>query len=131
MLDVVSHYFRAFNEDKAAELIGLYAEAATLQDPYPAPIKKGIPVLSEYYQDAIGKGTRLIQNSPTRIAGNFALAEFTVHVGGITKESNVTGVDLPDGKVGIDVINSFEFNQDGEIVATIAYWDPEINVREL
>ena len=131
MLDAVSHYFRAFNEGKPKELIKLYAEEASLQDPYPGPLKKGIPVLSKYYENATGKGTQLIQNSPTRIAGNFAFVEFTVHVDGINKERNVTGVELPDGKVEIDVINSFEFNQSGEILATIAYWDAETNVRKL
>ena len=98
MLDAVSHYFRAFNEGKPKELIKLYAEEASLQDPYPGRLKKGIPVLSKYYENATGKGTQLIQNSPTRIAGNFAFVEFTVHVGGITMKAMLLVLTSQTGK---------------------------------
>lgn len=131
MLDAVQAYFDNFNAAAPDKIAELFADDATVQDPYPTAPKEGKDAILAFYTAAVKSGSHLEQTSPTRIAGNRAAFAFTVHVGGLTEESKVTGADLPMGKMQIDVIDTFEFNPEGKVIAMTAYWDPEVNLRKL
>jgi len=130
MLDAVQAYFDRFNEQDAEGIADLYADDATVTDPYPTDAKAGREAILAFYTGAVKSNSTLVQQGPTRIAGNRAAFAFTVHVGGLTDESKVTDVDLPMGKMQIDVIDTFEFNEDGKVTAMTAYWDPAVNLRQ-
>ncbi len=130
MLDAVQAYFDRFNAKDAQGIADLYAEDATVEDPYGTEAKKGKTAILEFYTGAVKSGSTLVQNGPTRIAGNRAAFAFTVFVGGLTQESKGVDVDMPMGKMEIDVIDTFEFNDEGKVTAMTAYWDPSINLRQ-
>ena len=130
MLNTVKTYFECFNSANPAGIANLFAENATLQDPYGAPAKSGKDAILEYYKGAAKKGTQLVQKSPTVVAGNRIAFAMTVEVKGMSEDKNVTDADLPSGNIEIDVIDMFTFNNEGEITEMTAYWDPEVNIRK-
>jgi len=126
MQDAVQAYFDLFNAQDAQSIADLYADNATVTDPVGTPPKEGKDAILAFYTMAVKNGAILKQNGPTRIAGNCAAFAFTVSVGAMT---NVDGdvavaVDLPKGGMTIDVIDIFEFNEEGKVVAMSAYWGP-------
>ena len=130
MLRTVKTYLECFNSANPKGIVELFAENASLQDPYGAASKTGKDAILTYYQGAAKKGTQLVQKSPTVVAGNRIAFAMTVEAEGMSEDKNVTDAELPAGNIEIDVIDMFEFNEDGEIVEMIAYWDPEVNIRK-
>ena len=131
MQAAVQAYFDRFNAADAEGITNLYADDATVQDPYGTPGKSGREEILGFYSMAVKSGSHLVQQGPTRIAGNRAAFAFTVHIGGLSEESKAVDMDLPMGKMQIDVIDTFEFNEDGKVTAMTAYWDPAVNLRKL
>ncbi len=129
MLDAVQAYFDRFNVQDAEGVADLYADDATVTDPYPTEPKTGRDAILAFYTAAVKSNSILEQQGSTRIAGNRAAFAFTVHIGGLSSESKAVEVDLPMGKMQIDVIDTFEFNEDGKVTAMTAYWDPAVNLR--
>jgi len=130
MLEAVQAYFDRFNAQDPEGIADLYADDATVTDPYPTDPKVGRDAILAFYTGAVKSNSTLVQQGGTRIAGNRAAFAFTVHVGGLTEESKVTDADLPMGKMQIDVIDTFEFNEVGKVTAMTAYWDPAVNLRQ-
>lgn len=130
MQAAVQAYFDCFNAQDAQGIADLYSEDATVQDPYGTPAKSGKAEIVAFYTAAVRSSSTLVQNGPTRIAGNRAAFAFTVHIGGLSQESKAVDIDLPMGKMEIDVIDTFEFNDDGKVTAMTAYWDPAVNLRK-
>ncbi len=130
MIKTVKTYFECFNSANPEGIAALFAENATVHDPYGSPGKIGKGAIRTYYKGAAKKGTQLVQKSPTVVSGNCVAFAMTVVIEGMNKEKNVTGVDLPSGNMEIDVIDMFEFNDEGKIVTMTAYWDSELNVRK-
>jgi len=126
MQDAVQAYFDLFNAQDAQGIANLYTDDATVTDPIGTPPKEGKEAILAFYSMAVKNGATLKQNGPTRIAGNCAAFAFTVSVGAMTDvDSDVAvAVDLPKGGMTIDVIDTFEFNGDGKVVAMNAYWGP-------
>jgi len=131
MLDAVQAYFDYFNAADPAGIASLYAENATVEDPYGTPAKDGKAAIEAFYQAAVKSGSTLVQSGPTRIAGNRAAFAFTVHIGGLSSDSKAVDVDMPMGKMQIDVIDTFEFDEAGKVTAMTAYWDPAVNLRQV
>lgn len=131
MLAAVQGYFDHFNAADAEAIANLYADNATVEDPYGTDAKSGKAAILEFYQAAVKSGSTLVQNGPTRIAGNRAAFAFTVFIGGLSAESKAVDIDLPMGKMEIDVIDTFEFNEDGKVTAMTAYWDASVNLRQV
>ena len=130
MIDTVQAYFDCFNAQDAQGIADLYAETATVEDPYGTPAKSGKAEILAFYSAAVKSSSTLAQTGPTRIAGNRAAFAFTVHVGGLSEESKVVDIDLPMGKMQIDVIDTFEFDEDGKVTSMTAYWDAKFNLRK-
>lgn len=130
MLETVKTYLVSFNSANPQGIADLFAQNGSLQDPYGSPSKSGMDAILGYYKGAAKKGTQLVQKSPTVVAGNRASFAMTVVVEGMTKEKNVTDADLPAGSMEIDVIDMFEFDEEGKIIKMTAYWDPEVNIKK-
>lgn len=131
MLAAVQAYFDRFNAKDAEGIAGLYADDATVEDPHGTPAKQGKAEILEFYTGAVKSNSTLKQQGPTRIAGNRAAFAFTVYVGGLDEESKGVDIDMPMGKMEIDVIDTFEFNEAGKVTAMTAYWDPAVNLRQV
>ncbi|MGB0906842.1 MAG: nuclear transport factor 2 family protein [Maricaulaceae bacterium] len=131
MLAAVQGYFDNFNAQNAQGIADLYAQDATVTDPYATPSKTGKDEILAFYTAAVKSGSRLVQQGPTRIAGNRAAFAFTVYVGGLSSESKAVDIEMPMGAMEIDVIDTFEFNDAGEVTAMTAYWDPKVNLRQV
>ncbi|NNC36082.1 MAG: SnoaL-like domain-containing protein [Hyphomonadaceae bacterium] len=126
MLDAVQAYFDLFNAQDAQGIADLYADNATVTDPMGTPPKEGKQAILDFYTMAVKNRARLTQNGPTRIAGNRAAFAFTVSVGGMSDVDKdvAVAVDLPKGGMTIDVIDTFEFDDDGKVKEMCAYWGP-------
>lgn len=131
MLAAVQGYFDCFNAQDAQGIADLYAETATVTDPYGTPAKNGKAEILAFYSAAVKSSSTLVQKGPTRIAGNRAAFAFTVHVGGLSSESKAVDIEMPMGKMEIDVIDTFEFDDEGKVTAMTAYWDPKVNLRQV
>ena len=126
MQKAVQAYFDLFNAQDAQGIAELYADDATVTDPVGTPPKNGKQAILDFYTMAVKNGARLKQNGPTRIAGNCAAFAFTVSVGAMTNvDADVAvEVDLPKGGMTIDVIDTFQFNEDGKVTEMRAFWGP-------
>lgn len=124
MAAAVQAYFDCFNAQDAGGIGDLYADDATVIDPMGTPPKEGIAAIREFYTLAVKNGAKLEQHGPTRIAGNRAAFAFTVSVGAMTAVDKAVDVELPSGGMTIDVIDTFEFNEDNKVTAMCAYWGP-------
>lgn len=124
MREAVQAYFDLFNAGDGAGIVALYAEDAQLIDPVGTEPKSGMAAISEFYAMATQGGTKLERTGPTRIADKSAAFSFKVHVAGIKPEDTAIDVALPTGPMIIDVIDVFDFNDDGKITQMRAYWGP-------
>jgi len=126
MQDTVQAYIDLSNAQDSQGIADLYADDATVTDPIGTPPKAGKEAILAFYNMAVKNGARLKQNGPTRIASNSAAFAFTVSVGAMTDIDGdvAVAVDLPKGGMTIDVIDVFEFNEDGKVSSMKAYWGP-------
>ena len=126
MQNAVQAYFDLFNAQDAQGIADLYADDATVTDPVGTPPKNGKAEILAFYSMAVKNGAVLKQNGSTRIAGNCAAFAFTVSVGAMTNvDGNVAvAVDLPKGGMTIDVIDTFQFNDEGKVTEMRAFWGP-------
>ncbi len=122
----VQAYFDLFNAQDAQGIADLYADDATVTDPVGTPIKEGKAAILAFYEMAVKNGAKLVQQGPTRIAGNSAAFAFKVVIGEMRHvDADVAvEVDLPKGGMIIDVIDTFMFNEDGKVIEMKAYWGP-------
>lgn len=118
MVAVVHAYVEAFANEDSDAIAQLYAADATVEDPVGAPLRSGIEAIREFYEMSVGTGAKLTLNGPVRTAGNIAAFAFSVHV------------TLDGSPRRIDVIDTFNFDAHGKIVAMKAFWGP-LNVHAL
>lgn len=124
MRAAVQAYFDLFNAGDGAGIAALFADDAQVIDPVGTDPKSGKTAISEFYAMATRSGSTLERTGPTRIADKSAAFAFKVHVKGIKPEDTAIDVDLPTGAMVIDVIDVFDFNDDGKISQMRAYWGP-------
>ena len=124
MAEAVQAYFDCFNAQDADGIVSLFADDATVTDPVGTETKKGIDDIRAFYTLALKNGAKIIPNGPTRIASNMAAFAFTVSVGAMTSVDKAVDVELPSGSMTIDVIDTFAFNDDNQVIEMRAYWGP-------
>lgn len=122
MRDAVQAYFDLFNAGNGEGIAALFADDAQVIDPVGTDPKTGKTAISKFYAMATRGGTTLEQTGPTHIADKSAAFAFKVHVQGIKSEDKAIDVDLPTGSMVIDVIDVFDFNDNGKISQMRAYW---------
>jgi len=124
MAAAVQAYIDLFNACDAQGIADLYADDATVTDPVGTPPKNGKAEILAFYSGAVNGGSQLVQQGSTRIVADYAAFSFRVHVGGYNPEDVSIDVDLPSGSMTIDVIDTFQFNNEGKITAMRAFWGP-------
>lgn len=132
MQQTVEAYIRLFNAQDAAGIAELYSDDATVTDPVGTPPKEGKAAIKSFYELAVKNGAKLELLGPTRIAGNSAAFPFRCIVGAMTHVDAeiAVAVELPKGGMTIDIIDTFEFNEDGKVTQMRAYWGPS-NITQL
>lgn len=117
MVAAVHAYVDAFANEDCGAITRLYAADATVEDPVGAPVRRGIEAIRDFYTMSIGTRAKLTLDGPVRTAGNIAAFAFSVHV------------TLDGAPCRIDVIDTFNFDSNGKIVAMKAVWGPQ-NVHQ-
>ena len=132
IIKAVEEYFEFFNSQDAQGIAQLYADNAKVTDPVGTPTKVGKEAILAFYKLAVKNGAKLKRNGPIRISRNFAAFAFTVSVGAMTSVDKdvAVEVELPKGGMSIDVIDTFKFNEEGQITEMNAYWGPS-NITQI
>lgn len=107
MCDVVAAYFNAFDNGDPDAIAALFAENAQAHDPVGSEPHVGIKAIRAFYGNSVAVQPKLLQQGPTRTAGDYAAFAFTVTLG--------TGQR-------IDVIDTFKFDADGKVIEMRAYF---------
>jgi len=108
-LAVVDKYIEAFERADMGIIKDMYAINATVEDPVGTDVHVGIDAICVFYEGALASGAKLAASGTPRCAGNAVAFPFQVSMPGMT----------------IDVIDVFEFDQQGKVVSMKAYWGPE------
>ena len=117
-IKVIDAYVQAFEDGDVDAVMKLYAEDATVEDPYGTEAVKGHEAICSFYTRAMLTGARLSLDGPVRVAGDIAAFPFTVYL----------SHDGSDRR--LEVIDTFRFNAKGKIVEMRAFWGP-INFQEV
>jgi len=112
-INAVQQYIKAFAKADINIIKTLYAEDATVEDPVGRGVHRGLEAICRFYQTALDSGATLSLNGTPRCAGNAVAFPFTVH----------------SGPVNIEIIDVFEFNEQGKISTMRAYWGQENIIR--
>lgn len=113
MRTAMENYIRFFNERRLDELLSLYAEDATVEDPVGTPVKRGHAELREFYAFAVGSGAVLQLLAPVRGSmSNEAAMAFDVQL-------NMEGMQRT-----YQVIDVMTFDAEGRFASMRAYWGP-------
>ena len=100
---MVERYVEAFEKGDVEIIRSMYAQDAVVED----------PVGTDAHHGALGAGAKLRLSGQARCAGNAVAFPFHVVMPGMQ----------------IDVIDVFEFNDEGKISSMKAYWGPD-NLRK-
>ncbi len=105
---VVNRYVEAFDKADISMIRDMYAEDAVVEDPVGSDPHVGIEAVCAFYEAGLGNA-KLALTGPVRSAGNAAAFPFQVRM----------------GDMSIDIIDVFEFNDEGKVVSMKAYWGPD------
>jgi steroid delta-isomerase len=111
MVRTVACYIEAFDRDDPGMAAALYAENATVEDPVGAPLIRGREAIGEFYKFAMQAGARLKLEGTVRATGDYVAFPFVV----VFKDA---------AEKRIEVIDTFRFNEAGQIVEMRAFWGP-------
>ena len=109
MVAMVHKYVEAFDKQDMALIREIYADDARLEDPVGTEVQVGIDAICKFYDNALASGAKLALSGEPRCAGNAVAFPFQVKMPG----------------VAIDIIDVFEFNDEGKVNSMKAYWGPE------
>ena len=108
----VHEYVAAFDASAPERVAALVAEDATVEDPIGTPPHVGRDAILAFYTASMQTGAKLKLDGPVRIAGPFAAFAFSVLLHHEGKDQRV------------DVIDTFRFNEDNQVVEMKAYFGP-------
>ncbi|MGV9412001.1 nuclear transport factor 2 family protein [Nocardia sp. NPDC003693] len=116
--DVIEQYVKLVAAGATDEIVALYAEDATVEDPIGTPTRVGHAAIRELYaalEHAQNKETEL---HAVKVNGNHASAYFTLVSYFGDQRMTLTPIDI------------MEFDDAGKITKMRAYWGPEDMVME-
>jgi len=113
MVFAINTYFKGFEHQDAGMIAALFAENGSVEDPVGSARVQGQAAIGEFYQRAIGMNFTLVLDGPVRTAANYAAFPFSIHM------------NMPKGRRKIDVIDLFQFNDEGQIIEMRAFWSPQ------
>ncbi len=108
----VHEYVAAFEVGSADRVTALFAADATVEDPIGTPIQHGREAIHAFYAGSMQTGAKLKLEGPVRVAGAYAVFPFSVHL------------HWEGSHRQIDVIDTFKFNEDNEVIEMRAFWGP-------
>lgn len=108
----VRAYIDSYNRSDLEGIVAVFAGNATVEDPVGTPVKQGHEALREFFRVGVEAGAKLFLDGPIRCADRFAVFPFHVE---LTWDGAVTR---------IDVIDQFEFDEQGKVVAMKAFFGP-------
>ena len=110
MKEALLNYIRYFNAKDLPALLALYADEATIEDPYGRSFIQGREAIDAMYGRALGGETWLEQVLPPRASfTNAATISFIVHM----------------GQTKIHVTDVMTFDEAGRFTSMRAYWGPD------
>ena len=108
----VHAYVEAFAKCDAEMAAGIFADNAVVEDPIGTEPKVGKAAIREFYVQSMATGATLHLQGPVRVAATHAAFAMQVRL-------HWDGKDM-----AIDVIDTFAFNESGEVVEMKAYFGP-------
>ncbi|OBI47565.1 steroid delta-isomerase [Mycobacterium kyorinense] len=115
--DTVNRYISLVAKGSADDIVELYADDATVEDPVGGEVHIGRQAIRGFYA-ALESGERDCELVTLRVAGNEAAFQFKLTVA------------YGDSRMVIEPIDVMVFDDDGKVAAMKAYWSPE-NVTQL
>ena len=106
---VVNRYVEAFDKSDMNIIREIYADDAVVEDPIGSDRHVGIEQVCAFYEGSLSSGAKLVVTGPVRSAANTAAFPFQVQI----------------GEMSIDIIDIFEFNDEGKVISMKAYWGPD------
>ena len=113
---VLGAYCQGVRDENLDAICALYAEDATVEDPYGAPKKCGIDEIRAFY------ATSLLAKPRLRIAGE------PVIVGAFSATPLIVDVHYNGRERVIELISIMSYDEDCKITTMTAYFDPAILV---
>ncbi len=108
-VEIVNKYIKGVSSSDMDVIREIFDENATVEDPFGSDAHVGIEAICKFYEGGFSMGVKLESTGPVRCAGNAAVFPFI---------AQATGMD-------IDVIDIFEFNENGKVKSMRAYWGPD------
>jgi steroid Delta-isomerase len=115
--ETVNRYISLIAKGTADDLVELYADDATVEDPVGGEVHIGRQAIHGFYS-AVENVQRECELVTLRVAGNEAAFHFKLTV------------SAGDTRMVIEPIDVMVFDGDGKVAAMKAYWSPE-NARQL
>lgn len=106
MIAMVHKYVEAFEKQDMNIIKEIYAQDALVEDPVGTDVHTGIGAVCDFYEGALKSGAKLALSGEPRCSGNAVAFPFQVQMPGIA----------------IDIIDVFEFNDEGKVNSMKAYW---------
>lgn len=107
----VDAYIDLLSNGTAEQIVGLYADGATVEDPIGAPIRRTREELIEFYSIITNLDSREATLKWAKIAGDTAVFEFTLVTGTAGMSFEITPIDI------------MVFDDAGKIVSMRAVWE--------
>jgi steroid Delta-isomerase len=108
----VKRYLELAAAGKVDEIVDLYAEDGTVEDPVGGEVHIGSEAIRGFYA-MIPKGDNATELFTLRALGNEAAFYWALTV------------ELGGNRLRIEIISTMTFNGDGKIASMKAYWGPE------
>jgi steroid Delta-isomerase len=108
----VKRYLDLAAQGKVDDIVGLYAEDGTVEDPVGGEVHIGSEAIRGFYS-MIPKGDNATELYTLRALGQEAAFYWALTV------------ELGGNRLQIEIISTMTFNGDGKIASMKAYWGPE------
>jgi steroid delta-isomerase len=114
---IVTRYLELIAQGKVDEIVELYAEDGTVEDPVGGEVHIGRQAIRGFYS-MIPAADNASEMFTLRTLGQEAAFYWALTV------------ELGGNRVRIEIISTMTFNEDGKIASMKAYWGPE-NIKPL
>jgi steroid delta-isomerase len=106
--NAVNSYLETVSQGRPDDIVALYAEDATIEDPVGSDLHIGHEAIRGFYQAVAGADAKT-EMVTLRALGNEAAYLWRLMIGGMT----------------IEIISVMTFNDDAKIASMKAYWGPD------
>ena len=113
MVAAAENYMTFLRSQDLEGIMALYADDATVEDPVGTDILKGSAAIREFYSKTTSMELQASLSGPVRVAGNEAAFPFEIVL------------PMEDGKMLMQIIDIFKFNDQGKVISMRAIWGPE------